>query len=209
MENVSPTRMNLLIRRRQIKIAEQGANLMKSKRDALLQEFLSLIKPLLQGRKTLDETLKNALLVLATALGADGPEVIESAAIAARRDYPLEVEEKKLWGVRLPEIESKEGVRTAVTRGYSPTSITARVGLTADAFEKVLDLIVRMAPKEIELKKIGNEIKKTTRRVNALEQRLIPELKHQVAFIRQILEDREREDKFRLKRLRARKEKRF
>jgi V/A-type H+-transporting ATPase subunit D len=205
MEQVSPTRMNMLIKRRQIKIAEQGASLLKSKRDALLQEFLSLIKPLLEERRKLDDTLKRALGVLASALGIDGPETLESAALASKREQLLKVEEKKIWGVRLPEIEGDTTVRSTITRGYAPFSVTSRVDMTAEAFERVVDLIIRMAPSEIKVKRLGAEIKKTTRRVNALEQRLIPELKSEVQFIRQILEDREREDKFRLKRLKAKK----
>lgn len=205
MEQVSPTRMNLLTKRRQIKIAEQGASLLKSKRDALLQEFMGLIKPLLEERRKLDETLKRAIAILATALGIDGPETLESAALASMREQLLEVTEKKVWGVRLPEIKGDTTVRTILTRGYSPLSVTSRVDLTAEAFERVIDHIIKMAPDEIKVKKLGTEIKKTSRRVNALEQRLIPDLKHEVQFIRQVLEDREREDKFRLKRLKAKK----
>ncbi len=207
MSEVSPTRMNLLIRKRQIKIAQQGASLLKNKRDALLREFMDLIKPILKDRKELDENLRKAVSVLAIALGVDGSEKLESAALATKREYLLKVEEKRVWGVKLPSIEGTEMKRSILERGYSPLSITSRIDLTAEAFENIVNLIVRMAPMEIKLKKLGNEIKKTTRRVNALEERLIPDLKEQVKFIRQVLEDREREDKFRLKRLKSKKEK--
>ena len=205
MSEVSPTRMNLLIRKRQIKIAQQGASLLKNKRDALLREFMDLIKPILKDRKELDENLKKALSVLAIALGIDGAEKLESAALATKREYILKVEEKRVWGVKLPSIEGAEMRRSILERGYSPLSITSRIDITAEAFENIVNLIVRMAPMEIKLKKLGGEIKKTTRRVNALEERLIPDLKAQVKFIRQVLEDREREDKFRLKRLKSKK----
>ncbi len=207
MSEVSPTRMNLLIRKRQIKIAQQGASLLKNKRDALLREFMDLIKPILKDRKELDQNLRKAVSVLAIALGVDGSEKLESAALATKREYLLKVEEKRVWGVKLPSIEGTEMKRSILERGYSPLSITSRIDLTAEAFENIVNLIVRMAPMEIKLKKLGNEIKKTTRRVNALEERLIPDLKEQVKFIRQVLEDREREDKFRLKRLKSKKEK--
>lgn len=207
MSEVSPTRMNLLMRKRQIKIAQQGASLLKNKRDALLREFMDLIKPILKDRNELDENLRKAVSVLAIALGVDGSEKLESAALATKREYLLKVEEKRVWGVKLPSIEGTEMKRSILERGYSPLSITSRIDLTAEAFENIVNLIVRMAPMEIKLKKLGNEIKKTTRRVNALEERLIPDLKVQVKFIRQVLEDREREDKFRLKRLKSKKEK--
>jgi len=204
MEQVSPTRMNLLIKRRQIKIAEQGAQLLKNKRDALINEFMGLLKPLVQDRKNLDQRLRNALVQLAKAMGSEGPETLESLALASPPRDMLKVSEKKVWGVKLPEIESQKAIRSPLARGYSPFSVSTRIDATAEAFEHVIDTIVRLAPMEIRLKKLGTEIKKTTRRVNALEQKRIPELKAQVAFIRQVLEDREREDKFRLKRLKGR-----
>ena len=64
MEQVSPTRMNLLIKRRQIKIAQQGASLLKNKRDALMAEFMGLLKPLLEDRRALDRQLREALVFL-------------------------------------------------------------------------------------------------------------------------------------------------
>ncbi len=204
MEQVSPTRMNLLIKRRQIKIAQQGASLLKNKRDALMAEFMGLLKPLLEDRRALDRQLREALVFLAKAMGVDGPETLVSLALASPKQPAIRIEERKIWGVKLPEIEAQNMVRSPMTRGYSPFSVSARVDMTTEAFEKVLDLILKMAPREIRLKKLGAEIKKTTRRVNALEQKLIPELKSQVAFIRQVLEDREREDKFRMKRLKGR-----
>ncbi len=203
MEQVSPTRMNLLLKRRQIKIAQQGAALLKNKRDALLNEFMGLIKPLLEDRRKLDRRLRQALVYLAKTMGVDGPETLESVALASPPAPPLKVEEKRVWGVKLLDLEAPEMVRSPLQRGYAPVSVSARVDMTAEAFEEVIDLIIQAAPKEIRLKRLGEEIKKTTRRLNALEQKRIPELKAQVAFIRQVLEDREREDKFRMKKLKA------
>jgi V/A-type H+-transporting ATPase subunit D len=115
------------------------------------------------------------------------------------------MDETKLWDVRVPEIKEVRLSRSALERGYAPVTISSRIDLTAQQFENVVELLVLLAPLEIRLKRLGEEIKKTTRRVNALEQKVIPELKAQVKFIRQVLEDREREDKFRLKRLKGKK----
>ncbi|HET6947590.1 MAG TPA: V-type ATP synthase subunit D, partial [bacterium] len=61
--------------------------------------------------------------------------------------------------------------------------------------------ILEVAATEIRLRKIGEEIKKTTRRVNALEQVVIPRLRGEIRFITAVLEQRAREDIFRLKRI--------
>jgi len=206
MENVTPTRMNLLIKKRQIKVAESGVSLLKNKRDALLSEFLKLLKPLLEKYKHLDKTLVRAVNTLLFALGKDGSEELRSAALASAKELILKMKEKKVWGVSVPEIEKSNGKRNILLRGYNPLSVTTRIDETADAFEILVDEILTIVPLEIKFKRIGEEIKKTTRRVNALEEKVIPQLKEEVNYIRRVLEEREREDKFRLKLLKKKKE---
>ncbi|MEO0291744.1 MAG: V-type ATP synthase subunit D, partial [candidate division WOR-3 bacterium] len=204
-ENITPTRMNMLIKKRQIKVAESGASLLKNKRDALLSEFLNLIKPLLKEYKELDEILTKAVNTLIFALGKDGSEELRSAALASAKELILKMKEKKVWGVSIPEIEKKDGKKNILLRGYSPFSVTTRIDETADSFEILIDKILSIVPLEIRFKRIGEEIKKTTRRVNALEQKIIPQLKEEVNYIRRVLEDREREDKFRMKLLKKKR----
>ena len=198
--------MNLLIKKRQIKVAESGVSLLKNKRDALLSEFLKLLKPLLEKYKHLDRTLVRAVNTLLFALGKDGSEELRSAALASAKELILKMREKKVWGVSVPEIEKSNGKRNILLRGYNPLSVTTRIDETADAFEILVDEILTIVPLEIKFKRIGEEIKKTTRRVNALEEKVIPQLKEEVNYIRRVLEEREREDKFRLKLLKKKKE---
>ena len=204
MEQVSPTRMNLLLLRRQIKVAEQGVRLLKTKRDALFAEFRKMIEPLLERERELDRALQQATRVLTLALGVDGPERLASTAMVTRRkDLALEMKERKMWGVKMLDIAGVKLRRRFMDRGYSPLTVSTRIDFAAERFEEAVEILLALAPMEIRLKKLGEEIKKTTRRVNALEQKVIPELRQQTKFIRQVLEDREREDKFRLKRLKS------
>jgi V/A-type H+-transporting ATPase subunit D len=207
MENVTPTRMTLLIKKKQIEVAKSGASLLKNKKDALLQEFLGLIKPLLEKHRNMDKTLEKAVRTLLISVGKDGAEELRSAALASKREIILKMRKKKVWGVSFPEFEGGNGKRNILMRGYSPFSVTTRIDETADAFEALIDEIISLVPLEIKVKKLGEEIKKTTRRVNALEQKIIPTLLEEVNYIRRVLEDREREDKFRLKLLKRKKTK--
>ncbi|HHT9117983.1 MAG TPA: V-type ATP synthase subunit D [Candidatus Hypogeohydataceae bacterium YC38] len=207
MEPVSPTRMNLLQRKAQIKLAQQGADLLKKKRDALLKEFMDEVQPLLAARERTQEELDKAMASLIMSLAVDGTEQVESAAFAYAKDISIDIKEKNIWGIKIPEVKSERAPRSLFERGYSITSTSARIDNTASEFEAVVELIINMAPVEIKLKKLGQEIRKTSRRVNALEQILIPNLTQQVRFIRDTLEERAREDVFRLKRLKDKKEK--
>ena len=90
-------------------------------------------------------------------------------------------------------------------RNVSPIGVSTRVQIAAQRFEQAMNLILDVASTEVLLRRIGNEIRKTTRRVNALEQILIPRLRAQMRYIRDTLEERAREDTFRLKRLKKAK----
>jgi len=90
--------MVLLGKKRQRKLAIDGASLLRNKREALLAEFMALIKPLLAQRKSLDERTRKALSALAVAMGMDGPEALESAAMASGQDLLVEVKDRKVWG---------------------------------------------------------------------------------------------------------------
>ena len=193
--------MNLITRKSQIKLAQQGAELLKNKRDALTQEFFTLIKPLVRLRKELAQKLTEAEWQLFLALAYDGPQALTSAAMACRRELPIDIQVKNLWGIRVAELQKVPLTRNVLTRGYAVTGTSARIDEAANTFEQLLTHILEMAPVEVKLKKLGEEIKKTSRRVNALEQRLIPRLTSEKRYIQQILEEREREDLFRLKRI--------
>jgi V/A-type H+-transporting ATPase subunit D len=205
-EQISPTRMNLLQRKAQARLARDGAELLRSKRDALMQEFMELIKPLLAQREELAEVSQNAFRSLLLAKAIDGEEVISSVALATARDVTVDVEQQKIWGIGIPSVQAEGSfVRDADERGYAITQTSSRVDETAEAFEEILDTVVKMAPTEVKLKRLGEEIRKTTRRVNALEEMIIPRYVEQITFIQRTLEEREREDLFRLKRIKAKK----
>jgi len=205
MSEISPTRMNLLLKKKQVQVAIAGAQLLKNKKDALLAEFMKTIPILLKEKKKIEQDVERAIKTLLQSIGIDGAEEVRSASFSSKKEYFVKVSEKKLWGVKFPEVESSDGVKNIILRGFNPLSITSRIDDTAESFEKLIDDIVKGVPVEIKMKRIGEEIKKTTRRVNALEQKIIPEINEQITYIRRVLEDREREDKFRLKRLKAKR----
>ncbi|MGA2765569.1 MAG: V-type ATP synthase subunit D [Spirochaetia bacterium] len=201
MEQVNPTRTELLNRRAQIRLAMQGAELLRGKREALVREFLSEISRFNQARDSMRKSLLRAKRSLIRALSLDGPEAIASAALAAGRGVAVELKERNIWGVRVVDVTSAWSAGEQGERRQRAPDTSARVDESAERFEEVLAEIVRVAPLDRKMRLLAEEIRKTSRRVNALEQRLLPELRDQVRFIRGTLDQREREDVFRLKRL--------
>lgn len=206
MEKISPTRMNLLQNKVQTSLAGEGVNLLKNKRDALVKEFFTMVREMFSFRDELDERVRKAANTLNLALGIDGPHVVKSVGMSTKREVSLEVERRNIWGIRVPELEKKSVVRSVMARGYGIHTVSSRIDKAANSFEGILNLIITMASNEVRVKRLGDEIRKTTRRVNALEQVVIPALKGQTRFIESTLEEREREDLFRLKRLKKMRE---
>ncbi|NIQ38928.1 MAG: V-type ATP synthase subunit D [Proteobacteria bacterium] len=206
MEKISPTRMNLLQNKVQTNLAIDGVSLLKNKRDALVKEFFTMVREMFTFRDELDERVRTAANVLNIALGIDGTHVVRSVGMSTKREVTLGVERRNIWGIRVPELEKASVVRSVMARGYGIHTVSSRIDEAATSFEGILNLIIAMASNEVRVKRLGDEIRKTTRRVNALEQVVIPALKEQNRFIESTLEEREREDLFRLKRLKRMRE---
>lgn len=205
MEQISPTRTELLTKKSQIKLAAQGAELLRGKREALVREFLTEIRSFKAERDSMLRTLADAAQSLMLSLSIDGPEAVASAGLASRRKLEVTVGERNIWGTRVAEVSSEFAVRDPADRGYSVVGTSARVDETVERFEAAVELILKVAPKQQKLARLAEEIRKTSRRVNALEQRLLPGLEEQVDYIRGVLDQREREDIFRLKRIKGKR----
>lgn len=208
MEQTRATRSELLVKKNQIALARQGRDLLKQKRQALLQELMRTAEQVLRGGDELEQSMGQATMALAVAEALDGPEAVRSAAFAAHGQLTLAVSGVTLMGVPVPFIEKKSAVRGPLERGYSLPAVSSRVAATALAFESLLDLIIEVAASEMRLRRLAEEIGRTGRRVNALENVLIPRLTAQRDYVQMILQEREREDLFRLKRVKMKLERR-
>ncbi len=206
MEAIGRTRTNLLMLKRRIQVAERGLALLRSKREALVREFFAVMDRVVESRGQKEAAMSQALFSLALALGMEGRAGLRSAGYAAQRNLAIELTERNVWGVRFPELQYAAVVRPVGGRGYATSGVSTHVDETARRFELVLERILRSMAVEMRLKKLGAEIKKVTRRINALHEVMIPALTRQVRHIRQTLEEHEREDLFRMKRFKRRME---
>jgi len=191
----------------QIKLAEQGADLLRSKREALMREFLAELRKFTTARETMRRSVRQAVQELMRSLSVDGPEAVASAGIVCARPVTVEIEPQNIWGTRVLDIHSDYAAQTAAQRQLGTPGTSARIEETAERFEQALADILRIAPLDLKIRALATDMRKTSRRVNALEQRLLPNLKQQVRYIRDTLDQREREDIFRLKKLKQKKQK--
>jgi len=203
MEQVKPTRMELMRKKSQIRLAEQGRDLLREKMDALIQEFFKILNTVSNSRDELELVSKEADLALMIAQAVDDPVTLKSASFATRRSITVDITGKNIMGVPVPVIEKKRISKSMLERGYGIISTSGRIDETAERFESELDLLIQLAETETAMRRLGSEIQMNRRRVNALEQILIPELKSQAKYIKNAIEEREREDLFRLKKVKS------
>ncbi|ACO44901.1 V-type ATP synthase subunit D [Deinococcus deserti] len=197
---ISPTRSALLASKASLKTASGGADLLKRKRDALIGEFFALVKDALAAREQLGGVSKGAYTSLFGAKAWDSPEAVESLSLAGSGDYAVNMQIESIYGVKVPRINIPERTQTT---NFSPINVGARTIQAATDFGGVMEAIVKVAATETKLRRIGEEIKKTSRRVNALEQVVIPGIEDDIRFIRSVLDQREREASYTQKKIKA------
>ncbi|MBI3177947.1 MAG: V-type ATP synthase subunit D [Chloroflexi bacterium] len=203
-ERISPTRMELRATRWQIGLAIQGRDLLKEKRNVLMKEFMKVAEDVMGRSDELERSAASARRALALAEDLEGEEAVRSASFAARGEATIDMEGSDVMGVRVARVERKSLSRSLLERGYSLLGTSAKIDEVARRFEDELNLVVEVAASEARLRRLAEEIQRTSRRVNALENITLPRLEARRDYIEMVLEEREREDLFRLKRVKKR-----
>lgn len=205
LEKSAPTREQLLSLRRRHDVISKGLDLIKSKREALMKEFFGIVDESIRMRDELTSLLAMAQRGLERARAMNGVAV-ESFAYGAKRHTTLNIKARNVWGVFIPEIEEVSLARSLDAMDISPVGESAGVINTAREFEAAAELIVKIASREIRLTRIGEVIKSDSRKINAINEVILPSIKNRIKYIERVLEEREREEIFRLKRNKAKKQ---
>ena len=207
IEGVNPTRMELLEIRKKIELADKGHELLEEKRDALVEKFFKIIDKRNNLTEEIDEKFKkafNSLIQAEMILGEDRVEEIS--------DFSNDIGEvsfglSNIMGVKIPSM-NYEDINTDLKPIYGFMETCGELDNAQKTFNELAGLLVKIADLESGINSIAGEIEKTKRRVNVLENNLIPRLKNTKRYIEMQLEEREREDFIRRKRLKALMEKR-
>ncbi len=199
-ENIKPTRSELMKLKNRIKLAKSGYNLLKKKRDGLILEFFEILKKAKTVRQELTEQYKNALQTVNVARTVEGDVHILSLALAVKDAPEITVQSRNIMGVVVPKIEYTANT-SGFDKGYGSIASSALIEEATSSFENVVEKVIQAAEVETGIKKLLFEIEKTKRRVNALEFEIIPKLDIQRKFIQMRLDEMDRENVFRMKRI--------
>jgi len=205
---VAPTRMELIKLRRRVGLAQRGHDLLREKMDALVIEFFEILRRIRGARERAFAQLAAAFRALSRCCAAMGTIETAQASREARRELQVEVGTRHVMGVVVPVLEAVEVERPPTARGYSIHTTSATLDEASKEFERALKLSIELAELEESARAIGKELERTKRRVNALEYIIIPRLHAAVKFISMRLDEMERENFSRLKRIKAMLERR-
>jgi V/A-type H+-transporting ATPase subunit D len=188
--DIRPTRLEYLRAKKRIKIAQKGLKLLKLKRQALILEFFSISKSSAKLRGELNSELIKGYQSIRMAEMLDGEMRLENEAMKIPQLKKLLITPKNVMGVKIPRLEG--GTREQALTEYL-LEIPVSISEAMKAFQEVHKIVLDVAEKETTLRKLLNEIEKTKRKANAIENVFIPRLEAAVKFILFRLGEIERE----------------
>ena len=203
IRDIKPTRSELIQLKRKIILSGKGYNILKMKRDGLILEFFNVLDRAKTTREDLQEKYRKAARMSDLANTVEGAISLKSAAFSVKETPSITLRPKNIMGVVVPEIQATRVRKGLFDRGYGMLATSSVMDETATAYEELVDAIVRSAEIETTMKRLLDEIESTKRRVNALEFKVIPELTAARDFIKMRLDEMEREELFRLKKIKA------
>ena len=204
LRDIKPTRSELINLKRRIVLSERGYKILKMKRDGLIIEFFKVLETAKDSQSDLQKKYERAIQMMAFANTVEGAIGVKSAAFSVQEVPAITLASKNIMGVVVPQIESSKVKKSLVDRGYGVLGTSTVIDETASAFEDLVESIIESAEIETTMKRLLDEIEKTKRRVNALEYKVIPELTAARDFIKMRLDEMEREELFRMKKIKSR-----
>ena len=199
-QQVFPTKGNLILSKKALKLAAMGYELLDRKRNILIRELMGLVGKAESLRNSIEDTYKEAYRELQLANISMG--IITPFASCIPVENGVELSSKSVMGVELPKVTLEEKP-LQVNYGFARTN--SQLDKAYMAFDKVKKITVTLAEVENSIYRLSVAIKKTQRRANALQNIIIPRHEKTVKFISDSLEEKEREEFSRLKIIKAQK----
>ena len=130
----------------------------------------------------------------------------DSVAYSLQKEPTIQLESRNIMGVVVPKIAAEAVHKKMFERGYGIIGTSAAIDEAADAYESLLDKIILAAEVETAMIRLVEDIDSTKRRVNALEFKVVPDLKDTIKFISMALEEMERDNLVKMKMLKGKSE---
>jgi len=201
-EHIAPTKSNLLRTKERLATAEEGYELLEQKREILVMELMAKVEQVKILERRLDARVNSAYPCLKRMLVVVGRERAERLARNIHYDFDLREKQVVAAGMKLPGLEIRF---PEAELKYSPVNTFAECDETVLEFLELLKICTELASVRTIAWRLAREVRKTQRRVNALEKMVIPMAKETRVYIESVLEERDREAFFSSKLLKQKK----
>jgi V/A-type H+-transporting ATPase subunit D len=188
--NYAPTKTNLLRLRNDLKFAQQGYELLDQKRNILIIELLALVDQTADFQSRVETALAKAYKALEETVLDMGKLKVQYLTGAVYITTDITVRTRRVMGVTLPVIETSFKEYPPY---YSPMGTSFWIDNSLEHFKEALNLLGKLSELKISVLRLANEVKKTIRKVNALEKIAVPNLVETVHYIESRLEENERD----------------
>jgi V/A-type H+-transporting ATPase subunit D len=184
---------------------QQGAQLLRRKREALVRVLVPLARPAAEARRSIAETAAAAYRAERDAIAINGEHAVAATAWPPR-SLELELDIERVWGVTVPVLHALPSFeRDVVTRATAPSSTGLALFETTNRFEALATQLLQAVTREAHVRALGTALARTARQLHTLEQRVAPELDDRIATVTSALDERDREDHARLRALRTKR----
>lgn len=189
-EQIAPTKSNLLRVKERLNFAKEGYDLLEQKREILVSELMRRVEQVKILERELDKRVSTAYPCLKRMLIKKGRD--HAHWLAASISYRYKLTEKQIvsGGMRLPGMEVE---LPAIELKYSPVNSFAECDETVIEFFELLKICTELAAVRTIAWRLAREVRRTQRRVNALEKMVIPAASETKTYIESALEERERD----------------
>lgn len=199
-----PTRMELIALRKRRAIAQRGQDLLREKLDALMIEFFQFAREITALRAKTQDILTQTYKRFAEAQMLMGATRLEETSLTAQDRFDVDASTRNVIGVSIPDVEVQ--VKALEGYPYSMIGTSAKLDEAVALMTEAVKNVVELSAAEAAIRRLAEAIAATKRRVNSLEYIVIPRILNTIRYIELSLQERAREDFFRLKRIKTRLE---
>ncbi|KAJ2445732.1 H(+)-transporting V1 sector ATPase subunit D [Coemansia sp. RSA 2424] len=209
-DNVFPTRMNLTVTKTRLKGAQTGHSLLKRKSEALTTRFRTILRKIEDAKLKMGKIMQNASFSLAEVAYITGDISYQVRESAKHATFRVTAKQENVSGVLLPAFERD----TSASLGGSQFELTGlgrggqQIQKARAVYMKAVEMLVELASLQTAFVILDEVIKLTNRRVNAIEYVIIPRIENTISYINSELDEQDREEFYRLKKIQGKKKER-
>lgn len=187
---IVPTKSNLIKLKRELSFAQEGYDLLDQKRQILIVELMGLVDKTTDAQENVENQIAKAFKSLQKAVITMGRSNVYELVSAIQINYDISINMRRIMGVNIPKLDTEVDDKPPY---FSLSNTSYWIDETITDFKELLNMLGKLSELRISLMRIADEVRKTMRRVNALEKIAIPDYKESVKYIEDILEENERE----------------